>query len=64
MQAAERIFEGKFDDVVDSDMPLENEANGTLHTLEGNKSSRMVVSISATLIRCVDNTDMLTLSDA
>jgi hypothetical protein len=57
MQAAERIFEGKFDDIVDSDMPLENETNGTLDTSEGNKSSRMVVSICATPIQCMHNTD-------
>ena len=45
MQAAEKIFEGKFDDVVDSELPLEV---NTRDALDGNKALRMVVSIYAT----------------
>lgn len=45
MQAAEKIFEGKFDDVVDSDLTSEVDIRDAL---DGNKASRMVVGISAT----------------
>jgi hypothetical protein len=46
MQAAEKIFEGKFDDVVDGDVPVEPDV--ARDALDGSKVSRMVVSSCAT----------------